>query len=117
MQNKVTSYETSKALAEAGFESESHCGWWGQTASGFAIWHEGYPPVERQETSWSKDIEWLSDYKCAEFTVNKHCKAYDCWDLLTYLFNNGFASYYISNTDEIADYLAQAVLKILGEKE
>ena len=28
MKNKCTSYKTSKALADAGFDSEAHCGWW-----------------------------------------------------------------------------------------
>ena len=108
MENKVTSYETSKRLHELGFDSESHCGWWDM---------EG-------DFSMSEDVPgWYPE---------PQIKAYDCHDLLMWLTeNNPFAFELYIKDEIIGDYflnvnldanqtheaLAKAVIKILEERD
>lgn len=58
MKEKVTNYEISKRLHDLGFKCQSHCGWW--NSSSF----------------------WCSMYDAGKDEIYK---AYDCWDLLTWL--------------------------------
>lgn len=64
MENKVTSYETSKTLAEAGFDSEVHTGGYLRTTlDGGKTWTYFYTERDPEKQEWC-------------------LKAYDCHDLL-----------------------------------
>lgn len=100
MQNKVTSYTLSKQLAEAGFDSESHCGWW----------------VEYVNQRADDDSTWIYQLNVDDYMVNTvpgewyewglKVKAYDCFDLLMWLNENA--------TGDIYDIVEEMTNKILG---
>ena len=68
-EEKVTSYELSKQLEEAGFDSERHTGWWLTEGDGTRT----YIPFND-----------ISDFA----QLNSPIKAYDCFDLLEWLSRN-----------------------------
>ena len=73
MQNKVTSYELSKQLAEAGFDSDSHCGFYDLCHHDGNYYWTNLDPRDRFDHSG--DIVY---------------KAYDCFDLLMWLREEGY---------------------------
>lgn len=121
MKEKVTSYEISKKLHELGFESESHYGWW-------------YKEYGCAKVDDKYQICWYPYDDLNEEQVE--CKAYDCWDLLRWLYNNepinqvraliiAHKFWYKNEFLDTNDYdddqpqnaLGLAVIKILEEKE
>jgi hypothetical protein len=83
MSNKVTSYETSKALAAVGFDLEVYTGWWANVPESNELI---YRSTNRDMVS--EDLLWqLSSIRY---------KAYDCHDLLEWLRSKG-ASFHIED--------------------
>lgn len=79
MKNKVTSYETSyetsKALAEAGFDLKEHTGWWGHKTIGLYYNNEKFWRGETSEIlgSWREVANEMTDWDY----ITKEVKAYD----------------------------------------
>ena len=72
LQNKVTSYEISKRLAELGYNGDSHCGWWVYCR---ALEEWTHIPLYDKDRCQDQllDIDYIA------------VKSYDCWDLLMWL--------------------------------
>lgn len=117
MENKITSYTLSKRLDELGFDCESHTGLWRE--------YVNYHLPEYVSNYGETEIDFSKGY-------DRSIKAYDCHDLLMWLrvnkplcslyigtetFNIQFADSFKPDSDHPQEALAQAVLKILGEKE
>ena len=128
MQNKVTNYELSKRLDELGFECESHCGLWSDDKQYFDLLQ--VPPYLKDKNISLKELTRLTEHK-HRLQPGVSIKAYDCWDLLMWLNQNGYETSLESWTDfhveapgaiftqaeEPQSALALAIIKILEEEQ
>jgi len=126
MQNKVTSYETSEALAEAGFDSKEHTGKYvlfdGET-------DEYGDLIQPTLDGWI----YIEHHNCFDYDDDEYetIKAYDCHDLArglqTLIDDNGMSNNLFLELGAIvmgihkerntANALANAILEILKEIE
>ncbi len=124
---KYTDYELSKQLHELGFESKSHCGWWGRAANSIAILE--YCVLHELETEevYNKYV-----YHDGFADFQQGYKAYDCYDLLMWLqkvdnieskpysFYIGMSTFWMTKGEydtNPANALAKAIIQILKEKQ
>ena len=104
-EEKVTSYELSKQLADAGFDSESHCGWYQEFQD---IYNPTIKHGEWIEKSWTvpkklRDAGWeISTYRDTDGELKQvgTILAYDCFDLLEFMEGTAYGDYWELRFDE-----------------